>query len=229
MLWAILNSARGMLPHCTNTTKNHRKNICVMKSSNVDMNVTLTGRHIEITDPIREFATKKIQGINIDYPRIIEARVVLDVQKDRQTAEVVLFCADHITIQASTTTPDLYAAIDETVSKIMRRMRKHKTRLMKHYRPHRSKSIRKLDEKVYEEDVLDALDLDAPEDPKPVRISREGYDLKTMYKEDAIMELEISGKPFILYRNARRNVLQIVYRLLPGEYSIIELGTELKA
>ena len=50
-----------------------------------------------------------------------------------------------------------------------------------------------------------------------------------MYKEDAIMELEISGKPFVLYRNARRNVLQIVYRLHPGEYSIIELGSELKA
>ncbi len=201
-----------------------------MKTSNVDMNITLTGRHIEITDAIREFATKKVQGIHIDYPRIMQARIILDVQKDRHTAEIVLFCADHITIQASTTTGDLYAAIDETISKIMRRMRKHKTRLMKHYRPHRTTSIRKLEEKVYDEDMLDMeIDADAPEDPKPIRISREGYELKTMYKENAIMELEISGKPFILYRNARRNVLQIVYRLMPGEYSIIELGTELKA
>ncbi len=201
-----------------------------MKTSNVDMNITLTGRHIEITDAIREFATKKVQGIHIDYPRIIQARIILDVQKDRHTAEIVLFCADHITIQASTTTGDLYAAIDETISKIMRRMRKHKTRLMKHYRPHRTTTIRKLEEKVYDEDMLDMeIDADAPEDPKPIRISREGYELKTMYKENAIMELEISGKPFILYRNARRNVLQIVYRLMPGEYSIIELGTELKA
>lgn len=201
-----------------------------MQTSNVETNIIVTGRHIEVTDAIREFAIKKIQGIHIDYPRIVEARVVVDVQKDRQMAEIVLFCADHITIQASTVAADLYAAIDETVTKIMRRMRKHKTRLMKHFRPHRSKSIRKLDEKVYEEDVLDFdVDIDAPEDPKPVRISREGYDLKTMYKEDAIMELEISGKPFVLYRNARRNVLQIVYRIRPGEYSIIELGNELKA
>ncbi len=199
-----------------------------MQTSNVDTSITVTGRHIEVTDAIREFATKKIQSIHIDYPKIVEARVVVDVQKERQVAEIVLFCADHITIQASTVGADLYAAIDETVTKIMRRMRKHKTRLMKHFRPHRSKSIRKLEEKVYEEEVLD-YDIDAPEDPKPIRISREGYDLKTMYKEDAIMELEISGKPFVLYRNARRNVLQIVYRLCPGEYSIIELGNELKA
>ena len=200
-----------------------------MQTSNVDTNIVVTGRHVEVTDAIREFATKKIQGIHIDYPRIVEARVVVDVQKDRQVAEIVLFCADHITIQASTVNSDLYAAIDETVTKIMRRMRKHKTRLMKRFRPHRSESIRKLDEKVYEEDVLDYEDYDAPEDPKPVRISREGYVLKTMYKEDAIMELEISGKPFVLYRSARRNVLQIVYRLHEGEYSIIELGNELKA
>ncbi len=198
--------------------------------SNEAMNITVTGRHIDVTDAIRDFATKKIQAIHIDYPRIVEARVVVDVQKDRQMAEIVLYCADHITIQASTVGTDMYASIDETVTKIMRRMRKHKTRLMKHYRPHRSESIRKLDETVYHEDVLDQeVDIDAPEDPKPVRITREGYDLRTMYKEDAIMELEISGKPFVLYRNARRNVLQIVYRLSPGEYSIIELGNELKA
>ncbi|MGN0828656.1 MAG: ribosome hibernation-promoting factor, HPF/YfiA family [Akkermansia sp.] len=198
--------------------------------SNVSTNITVTGRHIEVTDAIREFAVKKIEAIHIDYPKIVEARVVVDVQKERQVAEIVLFCADHITIQASTTAPDLYAAIDETVTKIMRRMRKHKTRLMKHYRPHRSTSIRKLDESVYAEDVLDYdVDTESPEDPKPIRITREGYDLRTMYKEDAIMELEISGKPFVLYRNARRNVLQIVYRTSPGEYSIIELGNELKA
>lgn len=201
-----------------------------MQTSNVDMNITVTGRHIDVTDAIRDFAVKKIQSIHIDYPRIVEARVVVDVQKDRQVAEIVLYCADHITIQASTVGSDLYAAIDETVTKIMRRMRKHKTRLMKHFRPHRSKSIRTLEENVYDENILDYdVDVDAPEDPKPVRISREGYELKTMYKEDAIMELEISGKPFVLYRNARRNVLQIVYRLCPGEYSIIELGNEIKA
>lgn len=199
-----------------------------MQTSNVETNITVTGRHIEVTEAIRDFAVRKIQAIHIDYPKIVEARVVVDVQKDRQVAEIVLFCADHITIQASTAGSDLYAAIDETVTKIMRRMRKHKTRLMKHFRPHRSQSIRKLDERVYDEDVLD-YDMDAPEDPKPVRITREGYELKTMYKEDAIMELEISGKPFVLYRNARRNVLQIVYRLHPGEYSIIELGNEIKA
>lgn len=197
-----------------------------MKTANVDPNITVTGRHVEVTDAIRDFATKKIEAINIDYPKIVEVRVIVDVQKERQIAEIILFCADHITIQASTVGTDLYAAIDETITKIMRRMRKHKTRLMKHFRPHRSESIRHLDENVYDENVLD-YDVEASEDPKPIRIQREGYELRTMYKEQAIMALEMTDQPFVLYRNARRNVLQIVYRLGEGEYSIIELGPNL--
>ena len=50
---------------------------------------------------------------------------------------------------------------------------------------------------------------------------------KKLYKEEAIMELELSDKPFVLYRNARRDVLQIVYRRPDGDYSIIELGSSL--
>ena len=53
------------------------------------------------------------------------------------------------------------------------------------------------------------------------------YVVKNIYKEEAIMELELSDKPFVLYRNARRDVLQIVYRRPDGDYSIIELGSSL--
>ena len=41
------------------------------------------------------------------------------------------------------------------------------------------------------------------------------------------MDLEVSDMPFVLYRNARRDVLQIVYRRPDGDYSIIELGSSL--
>lgn len=197
-----------------------------MQKDNINKSVTVTGRHVEVTDAIREFAVKKIEGIHLDYPKIIEAKVIVDVQRNRQIAEIILFCTDNITIEASTSGDDLYASIDETVTKIMRRMRKHKTRLMKRFRPHRAESIRHLEEEIYTEDVLD-YEAESPTDPDPVKIHREGYELRTMYKEDAIMDLELSCKPFILFRSARRNVLQIVYRRPDGAYSIIELGESL--
>ena len=175
-----------------------------MQKVNVNTPITITGRHVEVTDAIREFVTKKIEGIRLDFPRIMEVKVLLDVQRDRKISQVILFCSDHITIDASTEGTDMYACIDETITKIMRRMRKNKTR----------------------DSVLDYPG-DSPEDPEPLLIHRESYNLKKLYKEEAIMELELSDKPFVLYRNARRDVLQIVYRRPDGDYSIIELGSSL--
>ena len=124
----------------------------------------------------------------------MEVKVLLDVQRDRMISEVILFCSDHITIDASTEGADMYACIDETITKIMRRMRKHKTRLMK-IRPHHQETIRKLDETVYDDSVLDYPE-DSKEDPEPMLIHRESYNLKKLYKEEAIMELELSGQAF---------------------------------
>lgn len=198
------------------------RNKTKMQTKNVDPQINIIVRHETITDTIRDFVQKKIGTLHLDYPRIIEARAVLDVKKNRHVAEIILFCADHITIDASTEGPDMYAAIDETISKIARRMRKHKTRLLKRYRTKPENSIKHLDEKVFAQNILDTHPEEATADPKPMIIHRESQKLKTLYKEDAIMELELSDKPFLVYTNARRNVLQIVYRRKDGDYAIIE-------
>ncbi len=110
-----------------------------MQTVNVATPVVITARHMVVTEAIREFTLKKLQSIHLDYPRIIEAKVVLDVNdkhgKPRHFAEVVLFCANNITIEADSECDDLYKAMDETISKIARRMRKFRTRDLKHKAP----------------------------------------------------------------------------------------------
>lgn len=193
-----------------------------MQTANADPQVTIVVRNETITDSIRDFVTKKIGSLHLDYPRIIEARAVLDVQKNRHIAEIILFCANHITIDASTEGPDMYAAIDETISKIARRMRKHKTRLLKKKHPRPEQTIKHLDEKVFGFNILDEFPEESTEDPEPMIIHRESVKLKTLTKEDAIMELELSDRPFLVYTNERRGVLQIVYRRSDGDYAVIE-------
>ncbi len=197
-----------------------------MQSANANKQITVTVRHEDVTDSLRDYATKKIEGLHLDYPKIIEAKAVLDVQKNRHIAEIILFCANHIVIDASTEGTDMYAAIDETISKIARRMRKHKTRLLRKHRPNRRHdTIRDLDEKVYAATFLDNLEEKedpAEHDPEPMIIHREAYRMRTLLKEDAIMQLELSDKPFIVFNNERKNVTQILYRRSDGDYAIIE-------
>ncbi len=194
-----------------------------MQTANVNTPITVTVRHESITDSLRNYVHKKIDGLHLDYPKIIEAKAVLDVQKNRHIAEIILYCANHITIDASSETHDnMYASIDNTISKIARRMRKHKTRLLKKHRPKPEDTIKHIEEKVFSQNIFDEIAEEINEDPEPMLIHREGYKLKELYKEDAIMELELSDKPFLAYTNARRNVLQIVYRRPDGDYAIIE-------
>ena len=72
-----------------------------MQKVNVNTPITITGRHVEVTDAIREFVTKKIEGIRLDFPRIMEVKVLLDVQRDRKISQVILFCSDHCLLYTS--------------------------------------------------------------------------------------------------------------------------------
>ena len=195
-----------------------------MQTANVNLPITVTVRHEQVTDSLREYARKKIEGLHLDYPKIIEAKAILDVQKNRHIAEIILFCTNHITIEAHTEGRDMYVALDETIDKISRRMRKHKTRLLKKNRPHRNESIRYLEERYFTEEALDHPE-ESEIDPVPFIVHPEKYGIKTMYKEDAIMELELSDRPFVLYKSARRDCLTIIYRRKDGEYAALDVNS----
>jgi putative sigma-54 modulation protein len=190
-----------------------------MQVHNVNLPITVTARHVTLSDAMRDYAKKKVENLHLDYPRIIDAKIILDVQKDRQKAEIVLHCANHITIEVDTTTGDIYSAIDESVSKLARRMRKFKTRLLKnHHRP-RHGSIKNLEEHVYSEESLQTED----DHIEPVIIHKENFRMKHLYPDEAIMDMEMSERPFITFHNAKNNGrLSILFRRKDGEYGMIE-------
>ena len=197
-----------------------------MQTKNVNLPITVTGRHVSITEAIREHATKKLENIHLDYPKIIEAKVILDVQNYRHIAEIILYCANHITIEATTETDDMYASIDATVSKIARQMRKFKTRMLKNHRP-RKGTVRHLEERVFSSRIAheDHAEEEAPEEPEalePVIVHKENYRIRPLYKDEAIMDLELSERPFIIFHNQTTDKLTVLYRRKDGDYGVIE-------
>ncbi len=196
-----------------------------MQIRNANPNINVTVRHEEITESLREYAEKKIQGIHLDYPKIMDAKVILDVESgQRHKAEMVLFCANHIVIDASSTTEDMYKSIDFTIDKICRRMRKHKTRLLKRHRPKPDDTIKHLDESNFRADYLDTLPEDVTEDVAPFFVHKEAFRLRRLFKEEAIVDLDLTERPFVVFKNARRDVISIVWRKPDGEYGMVDVG-----
>ena len=107
-----------------------------MQTANVNVPIRVDGRHLVVTEAMYQHVVDKLSHLHLDYPRIIEAHVVLDLQKhgNRHFAEIIMRCANHITLEASVTTNNLYASIDLAVDKIAQQMRKFKTRHLLGYR-----------------------------------------------------------------------------------------------
>ncbi|ASD68551.1 MULTISPECIES: ribosome hibernation promoting factor [Pseudoalteromonas] len=95
------------------------------------MQLNLTGRHVEITDSLRDYVTNKFAKLERHFDHINNVHVILDVEKLVQKAEATL----HVNggeLFASTEHQDMYAAIDGLIDKLDRQVIKHKEKLTRH-------------------------------------------------------------------------------------------------
>jgi putative sigma-54 modulation protein len=192
-----------------------------MQTANVNVPVKVTGRHVSITEAIKNYALTKVEHLHLDYPRIIEAHVILDVEKHRHFAEIILHCTNHITIEASHETDDMYASIDGVAAKTAQQMRKYKTKILRNHRPRRQ-SIRHIEEQVLHiEDTFHEI-----EESEPSVIKTERYPVKPMFVDEAVLQIEMSTRQFVVFLNAKTEKVNILYRRKGDGFGLIEPAFE---
>jgi len=191
-----------------------------MQVTNVNLPITVTGRHVSVTEPMREYAEKKVAGLHLDYPKIIEAKVLLNVEQNRHIAEIILFCANHIVIEADTETQDMYASIDETISKIRPpHAQAQNAKCSSRNRPKKKKQkeVRLVSELIFPAEIPDEPELDH----EPHLIHKEKYKIKHLHSDEAIMDMEMNEKPFLVFHDDKTDRLAIIYRREDGDYGMI--------
>lgn len=177
------------------------------------MQVAVTFRHMEVSDPIRDYAEEKVARVKkyIDEP--IDAQVVLSVaRKIRHKAEVTLV-AKGITIKGSEETGDMYAAIDAVVDKIERQLKRYREKL-KNHKPSSGKE-RKVSKTIY---TAESIDEDHHE---PEIVQTDSFDVKPMAVEEAVMQMNLMHKDFLVFTDAASEDVNVVYRRKDGNYGLI--------
>ncbi len=86
------------------------------------MRIEITGRHVEVTDAIKEYARKRVEHHLADFPFVQSVHVILDVSKFRRIAEIVVTGRSHLQTEVKDESEDLYASIDRAVDKIVRQL-----------------------------------------------------------------------------------------------------------
>jgi putative sigma-54 modulation protein len=97
------------------------------------MQIKLTGHHIDISQALREYVQEKFERLERHFTHVIDAHVVLTVEKLRHKAEASMLVSGN-RLFADAEEADMYAAIDGLVDKLDRQVVKHKEKLKDHHR-----------------------------------------------------------------------------------------------
>jgi len=170
------------------------------------MNVSVNGRHMEITEALKSYAEEKVTRLDKYLPAGAEAVVILSVEKYRHKAEVQIK-VNGILIQAHEETAEMYSSIDNVLEKIGRQVRKYKEKL-------KAKKGRG------EEKAL-------PEEPGVVEkipdiIKTKRFDMKPMTADEAVMQMELLDKEFFVFSNVDTGSLNVIYKRKDGNVGLIE-------
>lgn len=96
------------------------------------MQVHITGRHVEITDGIRDHIYDKVERTLVDFPRVEDVRVILDLQKIMHEAEIVVQ-GKGIHVEGHASAENMYTAIDQALDKTERQLRKLREKVQDHH------------------------------------------------------------------------------------------------
>ena len=162
-----------------------------------------------LTDAIKDYITEKIDKLNkyFDEPDEITANILIKVKGYNQTIEVTIPTTS-FTIRNEESAEDLYAAIDSVVDKIERQIRKNKTKINKI-----SKNALKKLNLMYQEEEKE-------EDTKIVR--RKTLNTKPMSEEEAILQMEMLGHDFFIFKDSNTSNICILYKRKDNNYGVIE-------
>ena len=169
------------------------------------------GRGVEVSDAIRSYAEKRLRKLERQLP---DPRIELELYaesnpsiRDHHVAEATVWTKGPV-LRAREASSDARASIDQLVDKLERQVTRYREKRGKRRRPARG-SAQPVDEGIH-----------MPEEPQIVRTKQ--FSMNPMTAEEAVLQLELVGHDFFVFRNLDSNEINVVYRRNEGGYGMIE-------
>ncbi len=180
------------------------------------MRLQVKGKNLDVTDSIRSYAEQKLSKLDKQLNDATEVELELRVEKNpsiaaNQIAEATVWTKGP-TLRAREASEDMRASIDQLTEKLVRQVRHYRDK-----RSHRgSRNNVPVDEGVtpLQDDQLDQQ-----------IVKTKQFPVKPMTAEEAVLQLELIGHDFFMFRNAETDEVNVVYRRKDGGYGLIEPGT----
>ena len=173
------------------------------------MQIIVKGKNMELTPALRTYADKKVSKIARYFEdNVGTATVMLRTEKDLHIVEVTVQI-DGLILRGEERTGDMYTSIDGVIEKLERQIKKYKTRI--NYKLRVDAGPR----------IAEPTPAEAPE-PVGQVIKTKRFAVKPMSVEEAVMQMELIGHDFFVFRNSSSEEVNVVYRRADGNFGLIE-------
>ena len=174
------------------------------------MKFIIRGKNLEVTDSIKSYIEEKIGKLDkyFEKPGELTANVIVRVKGKDQIVEVTI-PAKKIILRGEESNEDLYASIDLVSDKLERQIKKNKAKM------NNMKGKKMVAE--FNFDVVDTLE----EEKERLIAKRKDLEMKPMSEEEAILQMELLGHDFFIFKNDNIDQISVVYKRKEGNYGII--------
>ena len=173
------------------------------------MNVKIIGRKVTLRDNFKTLVSKKLSRFERIFDEDADATVTVTLERNRQTVEVTIQQRGMI-YRAEATDFEMNDALDQVMQALGRQIRKNKSRLDKQIHS------AALDDYIAQESL-------APEEDETFEVVRtKHFAVKPMSVEEAILQMNLLGHQFFMFRNTENEEINVVYRRKDGNYGLLE-------
>lgn len=170
------------------------------------MNITITGRNTGVKDSFKERVDRKLSKFDRFFGDNAKANVTVTKESDRETVEITIK-SDGLFFRAEKTAAERMDALEAVTDSLFRQIVKNKNKLSKRLKD--TAFSPEYHDEVYE-----------PEEYRVVRTKR--FPVKPMDPEEAILQMNMLGHEFFMFRNAVTNEINVVYKRHGESYGLIE-------
>lgn len=195
-----------------------------------EYNLSVVGKHIQITDAIKSYVFEKLSKIEKIADRIVDVHVTLDAQKLEHSCAILMNFI-HFQIKVNASTDNLYSAIDKATHRIIALVRKYKKKLQSR----RFKDLSTVDihvnvidplkddlKEINDEIIAETARIEEVELALHKVVAKETMPLKTLTQDEAVMKMEITDSPFLIFRSEEDQKMKVIYRREDFNYGLVQ-------
>jgi putative sigma-54 modulation protein len=185
------------------------------------MEFEYTGRHVDVTPAMRSHVEEHFGKIVQLFENASTARahVIIDVVKNRHTAEILLHWREH-TLTASDTNADMYQALTRCIDKLGKQAVRLKKKIID--RRQDAVPLSAVAPEPAPDPESDTAESEPPERAEGRIIAARRYKVKPMTPEEAVMSLAEDGDQFVVFRDSDTDRVSVLYKRKDGNYGLIQ-------